>query len=81
MYPLVRRFTSQIAESLRLKVKDPGRSAGRTKISISPTHTIGRKPVIPTSIQDIRYDGVAHMPKIDGERSCCGKCVMACTVR
>ena len=61
----LRRFLAQIAESLRLKDEDPERSTGRPKKSISPTHIIGRKPVIQTPIPDIRYGGVAHWPEID----------------
>ena len=76
----LRTFTTKIASAFTLAGKDLKRTVGWPRCSISPKPPVGRNPAVPSPVADIRFDKVAHWPEIDGNRSRCQKCNMACTV-
>ena len=77
----LRTFATQIASAFTLAGKDPKRIVGRPRRSISPKPLVGRNPAIPSSVADIQIEKTAHWFEIDGNRSCCRKCNITCTVK
>ena len=76
-----RTFTTQIAFAFTVAGKDPKRTVGQPRSSISLKPSVGRNPAVPSPVADIRFDKVAHWPEIDGNRSRCRKYNMTCTVK
>ena len=76
-----RTFTTQIASAFTLAGKDPKRTIGWPRRSISPKPPVERNLAVPSPVADIQFDKVAHWPEIDGNRSRCRKCNMTCTVK
>ena len=77
----LRIFTTQTVSAFNLAGKDPKRTAGQPKCSISPKPLLGRNQAVPSPVADIRFDKVAHWPEIDRNHSCCRKCDLTCTVK
>ena len=74
-------FTTHIASAFTLAGKDPKRTVGRSRHSISPKPPLGKNPAAPSPVADIRFEKLAHWPEIDANRPHCRKCNMTCTVK
>ena len=77
----LRTFTTKIASAFTLAGKDPKRTVGQPRRSISPKPTVRRNPALPSPVADIQLCKVVNWPKIDGNRTHCRKCKMTCTVK
>ena len=73
-------FTTQIASAFTLVDKDPKRTVGRQRHSMSPKPPVGRNPAVTSPMVDIQFGKVTRWPEIDGNRSRCQKCNNTCTV-
>ena len=49
----LRTFTTQIASAFTLEGKDPKRTVGRPRWSITPKPLVGRNPAVPSPVADI----------------------------
>ena len=72
------QFTKAVADSLLLARKNPNRSPGRRskKRSLSPVQIVGKKPMAPKPIADVRYDEMHHWPEFGDERNIWRVCSM-----
>lgn len=74
-------LTTQIVSAFTLVSKDPKRTVGWPRHSISPRKSVGRNQVVSSPVADTQFDKVAHWSEIDGNGCSCRKCNMTCTVK
>ena len=72
------QFTKDVADGLLLVGKNPNKPLGRPlkRRSLSPVSTIGKKPMVPKPVADVRYDGLHHWPDFRDKRNRCRVCSM-----
>lgn len=69
------QFIKDVADGLLMAGKQPGRTPGRPKKrSLSPVPKVGKKPMVPKPIPDVRYDGLNHWPTFAEKRNRCRLC-------
>ena len=60
----LRKFIARIETTWKMKDKDKEKRVDCPKRSLSPTTIVIKKLATPRPVDDVRFDGFCHMPKI-----------------